>query len=65
MDPTAAGKSYWRFRKQDFYPESTFQNASTYLAALSNTPTASRTASSATPPTQLSFSTARRNQRTR
>ncbi|KAL8507842.1 hypothetical protein ACS0TY_018398 [Phlomoides rotata] len=38
MDPSAAGKSYWRFSKRDFYPEPTFQNASTYLAALSNTP---------------------------
>ncbi|KAL7129300.1 hypothetical protein ABFS83_13G057000 [Erythranthe nasuta] len=40
MDPSsaAAGKSYWRFTKQDFFPEPTFQNFSTYLSALSKTP---------------------------
>ncbi|PIN03689.1 hypothetical protein CDL12_23780 [Handroanthus impetiginosus] len=40
MDPSAdaAGKSYWRFGKQDFYPEPTFQNFSTYLSALRETP---------------------------
>ncbi|KAL2476549.1 Cationic amino acid transporter 8 [Abeliophyllum distichum] len=43
MDPlpqsaSASGRSYWRFSKQDFYPEPTFQNLSTYLSALSKTP---------------------------
>lgn len=39
MNPSdaAAGKSYWRFSKQDFFPEPTFQNSGTYLAALSKT----------------------------
>ncbi|EEF43720.1 cationic amino acid transporter, putative [Ricinus communis] len=30
-------KSYWRWRKQDFFPEPTFQNLSTYTCALSQT----------------------------
>ncbi|KAH6779332.1 cationic amino acid transporter 8 [Perilla frutescens var. hirtella] len=34
----STGKSYWRFSKHDFFPEPTFQNSSTYLAALSKTP---------------------------
>lgn len=40
MNPSAAAaaKSYWRFSKQDFFPEPTFHTSSTYLAALSNTP---------------------------
>ncbi|KAK4487198.1 hypothetical protein RD792_006517 [Penstemon davidsonii] len=42
MDPTATAddtsKSYWRFRKQDFFPEPTFENFSTYLSSLSATP---------------------------
>lgn len=39
MNPSAAaGKSYWRFSKEDFFPEPTFQNFSTYLSALSKTP---------------------------
>ncbi|GFP98867.1 cationic amino acid transporter 8 vacuolar [Phtheirospermum japonicum] len=41
MDPsptTAAGKSYWRFSKEDFFPEPTFTNFPTYLSALSETP---------------------------
>lgn len=40
MDPAAADprRSYWRFGKQDFFPEPTFQNFSTYLSALSKTP---------------------------
>lgn len=41
MNPAAAaaaGKSYWRFSKEDFFPEPTFQNFSTYLSALSKTP---------------------------
>ncbi|KAL3651091.1 DNA-binding transcription factor cat8 [Castilleja foliolosa] len=41
MDPsptTAAGKSYWRFSKDDFFPEPTFTDFPTYLSALSKTP---------------------------
>ncbi|KAL6506925.1 DNA-binding transcription factor cat8 [Orobanche hederae] len=42
MDPSptavADGKSYWRFSKQDFFPEPTFNDFSTYLSALSKTP---------------------------
>ncbi|KAK6157461.1 hypothetical protein DH2020_011709 [Rehmannia glutinosa] len=40
MDPSlaGAGKSYWRFSKEDFFPEPTFNNFSTYLSALSKTP---------------------------
>ncbi|KAM7498535.1 hypothetical protein LguiA_022949 [Lonicera macranthoides] len=30
-------KSYWRFGKQDFFPEPSFQNLSTYKSALSHT----------------------------
>ncbi|XP_009783431.1 cationic amino acid transporter 8, vacuolar-like [Nicotiana tabacum] len=32
-------KRYWRFSKQDFFPEPSFQNFSTYKTALSQTPT--------------------------
>lgn len=35
---TSTGKSYWRFGKLDFFPEPTFQNFPSYLAALSKTP---------------------------
>ncbi|XP_011082871.1 cationic amino acid transporter 8, vacuolar [Sesamum indicum] len=41
MDPSpsaADGRSYWRFSKEDFFPEPTFRNFSTYLSALSETP---------------------------
>ncbi|OIT20130.1 PREDICTED: cationic amino acid transporter 8, vacuolar-like [Nicotiana attenuata] len=31
-------KRYWRFSKQDFFPEPSFQNFSTYRTALSQTP---------------------------
>lgn len=30
-------RSYWRFSKQDFYPEKSFENWSSYLSALSQT----------------------------
>ncbi|KAI5662212.1 hypothetical protein M9H77_21535 [Catharanthus roseus] len=36
MDPTP--RSYWRFSKNDFFPEPTFQNFTTYIAAISQTP---------------------------
>ncbi|CAI9088941.1 OLC1v1023402C1 [Oldenlandia corymbosa var. corymbosa] len=35
---TTTTKSYWRFSKNDFYPEPTFRNFSTYLSAVSDTP---------------------------
>jgi APA family basic amino acid/polyamine antiporter len=34
MDPPQ--KSYWRFGKQDFFPEPSFQNLSTYKSALAD-----------------------------
>ncbi|CAA0808468.1 Cationic amino acid transporter 8- vacuolar [Striga hermonthica] len=34
----AAGKSYWRFGKEDFFPEPTFSDLPTYLSALRDTP---------------------------
>ncbi|CAL1373270.1 unnamed protein product [Linum trigynum] len=38
MDPAdAPQKSYWRWSKQDFFPEPSFQNCSAYRAALSQT----------------------------
>ncbi|KAL3508842.1 hypothetical protein ACH5RR_028243 [Cinchona calisaya] len=36
-EPSQSTKSYWRFSKEDFYPEPTFKNLSTYLSAVSKT----------------------------
>ncbi|CAH9096107.1 unnamed protein product [Cuscuta europaea] len=38
MDSPAAKRSYWRFSKNDFFPEPTFQNFSTYLSGVAQTP---------------------------
>lgn len=38
LDSGPPQKSYWRFSKNDFFPEPTFQNLSTYLDSLSETP---------------------------
>ncbi|CAK9177270.1 unnamed protein product [Ilex paraguariensis] len=37
LEPPPPPKSYWRFSKQDFFPEPSFQNLSTYRTALSQT----------------------------
>ncbi|KAK9070568.1 hypothetical protein SSX86_010970 [Deinandra increscens subsp. villosa] len=37
MDQQPKSKSYWRFSKQDFFPEPSFQNPSAYKSALSQT----------------------------
>ncbi|MCD9638974.1 DNA-binding transcription factor cat8 [Datura stramonium] len=39
MDSTKTQKRYWRFSKQDFFPEPSFHNFSAYKNALSQTPT--------------------------
>ncbi|XP_027062487.1 cationic amino acid transporter 8, vacuolar [Coffea arabica] len=36
-EPTAK-RSYWRFSKEDFFPEPTFENFSTYRSAVAKTP---------------------------
>lgn len=39
MDSPKTQKGYWRFSKQDFFPEPSFHNFSAYKNALSQTPT--------------------------
>ncbi|XP_010540127.1 PREDICTED: cationic amino acid transporter 8, vacuolar [Tarenaya hassleriana] len=36
-DPATGNRSYWRWRKQDFFPELSFQNLSSYKSAFSDT----------------------------